>query len=247
MLLRKWDFLPDFMQNEAIRPYYDTLSKHQAGLVIKRLVDIAFSLILLLVLWPVMLVLALCIKLETKGPVIFKQERITAYGQKFKIYKFRTMVYNADKIGGQVTIDGDRRITKVGRLLRRSRLDELPQLINILKGEMSFVGTRPEVEKYVAYYTEEMMATLLLPAGVTSEASILFKDESQILNSAERVDEIYVSKILPQKMYYSLEAIRYFCITRELKTMFKTVLAVLGILKTKWDIRYKTETLTERR
>ena len=167
------------------------------------------------------------IKMDSQGPVIFKQVRITTYGRKFKIYKFRTMVNNADKMGTQVTTKGDVRVTRIGKFLRKCRLDELPQLINILKGDMTFVGTRPEVEKYVVHYTNEMKATLLLPAGVTSRTSIEYKDEKRLLENAENADEVYINQVLPEKMEYNLKSIKNFSIVEDIKTMFATVFAVI--------------------
>ena len=178
---------------------------------------------LLVVLSPVLLVLAICIKLDSPGTVFFRQVRVTQYGREFRIFKFRTMVQNADRIGSQVTVSGDSRITRVGKVIRSCRLDEIGQLLNVLGGSMSFVGTRPEVPKYVARYTPEMMATLLLPAGVTSEASIRYKDEAELLDKAEDVDETYVQQVLPGKMAYNLESIRHFGLGQELLTMLRTV------------------------
>lgn len=175
----------------------------------------------------VFLVLAEWIKMDSKGPVFFRQERITQYGRVFRIFKFRTMVNNADKIGSQVTVGGDARITRVGAKIRKVRLDEIPQLINVLIGDMSFVGTRPEVKRYVDAYTDEMYATLLLPAGITSEASIRYKDEDEILAGAEDVDKAYIEQVLPDKMKYNLDEIKRFGFFREIGTMFRTVLAVL--------------------
>lgn len=228
MLLREWDKLPDNMRTEAVRPYYDALKKETVSLILKRLFDIVVSLIMLLILWPFMLIIAIAIKLDSKGPVLFLQERVTTYGRHFKIWKFRTMVQNAEKIGSQVTVGQDKRITKVGKFLRKVRLDELPQLVNILIGDMSYVGTRPEVVKYVERYTDEMMATLLLPAGVTSEASIRYKDEEELLQNASNVDEVYVGVVLPGKMKYNLSSIAKFSFPGEILTMIRTVFAVMG-------------------
>mgnify|MGYP002099038438 FL=1 len=161
------------------------------------------------------------------GCVFFRQERITQYGKFFSIYKFRTMVKDAEKIGTQVTTNSDSRITSIGNELRRCRLDELPQLINIVKGEMSFVGTRPEVPRYVKKYEPEMLSTLLLPAGVTSEASIKYKDEDRLLDSTSNVDKLYVEKILPAKMNYNLKSIENFSFLGEIKTMIKTIFEVV--------------------
>lgn len=228
-MLRKWEELPTFMQTEEVRPYYEKLSRKWFSLFVKRIFDFAVSSVMLVILSPALLVLAIMIKKDSEGPVFYRQERITQYGRKFRIYKFRTMVINADKIGSLVTVGEDPRITKMGRKIRGCRLDELPQLINIWKGEMTFVGTRPEVEKYVRKYTSEMMATLLLPAGVTSEASIQYKDEDKLLAdvSGEDADRVYVEQILPEKMKWNLEEIKKFGFIREIGTMVKTVVAVM--------------------
>lgn len=227
MMLRKWEDLPQEMRTEEVRPYYDLLRKKQGSLLCKRLFDILASLVLLVLLSPVFLVLAIAIKLDSRGPVFYRQVRVTQYGREFRIFKFRTMVQNADRIGSQVTVSGDSRITRVGKVIRSCRLDEVGQLLNVLGGSMSFVGTRPEVPKYVARYTPEMMATLLLPAGVTSEASIRYKDEAELLDKAEDVDETYVQQVLPGKMAYNLASIRRFGLGQELLTMLRTVKAVL--------------------
>ena len=173
------------------------------------------SLILILILSPVLIIISIIIKKEDGGSVFYRQVRITQYGKEFKIFKFRTMVEGADKIGSLVTRDEDVRITRVGRALRKYRLDELPQLFNILIGDMTFVGTRPEVPKYVEKYTDEMMATLLLPAGVTSEASIMFKDEDKFISKEIDADKVYVEEILPKKMEYNLNQLNNFSETHK--------------------------------
>ena len=228
MILKKWEQLPESLRTDAVRPYYEHLSKKQASLVLKRIFDVFVSAVMLVVLSPVFLVLALAIKLDSPGPVFFRQERVTQYGKHFRIFKFRSMVNNADKIGSQVTVGNDSRITRTGKLIRKCRLDELCQLIDVLRGTMTFVGTRPEVPKYVAAYTPEMQATLLLPAGVTSLASIMYKDEDQLLDGAEDVDATYTQQVLPDKMRYNLEAIKKFSFWGDIKLMFMTVFAVLG-------------------
>lgn len=227
MVMKKWNELPLFMQKEEIKQYYLILEKKKIQLVLKRIFDIVCSLILLIVLLPVMVMVAVWIKIDSEGPVFYRQERVTRYGKIFKIYKFRTMIVNADKIGSLVTIDSDSRITKVGSKIRRLRLDEIPQLINVLIGEMSFVGTRPEVKKYVDKYTDEMIATLLLPAGITSNASIEFKDEDEFLRYADDVDKVYVESILPRKMIWNLEDIKKYSLFREIMICFKTVIGVM--------------------
>ena len=222
-----WEKLPPQMQTEAVKPYYEILQKKQIGLIFKRSFDIVVSLIMLLILSPVFLVLAIAIKLDSKGPVFYRQVRVTQYGKEFRIFKFRTMVNNADKIGSQVTVGGDSRITRVGKVIRECRLDEIGQLLNILGGSMTFVGTRPEVPKYVEKYTPEMWATLLLPAGVTSEASIRYKDEAALLDAAEDVDATYIQDVLPGKMKYNLRSIQEYSFFKDIKTMFQTVFAVV--------------------
>ncbi len=225
--MKSWDELPKDMRVSEVKEYYDILEKHKSGLLAKRIFDIIAAGVLLVVLFPVFIVLSIIIKLDSSGPVVFKQIRVTTYGQPFEIYKFRTMVNNADKLGTQVTAKGDLRVTRSGKFLRKCRLDELPQLVNILKGEMTFVGTRPEVEKYVVYYTNEMKATLLLPAGVTSRTSIEYKDEEKLLENAEDTDQVYIEQVLPEKMKYNLEALKQFSFWSDIKTMFATVLAVI--------------------
>jgi lipopolysaccharide/colanic/teichoic acid biosynthesis glycosyltransferase len=225
--MKKWDDLPPEMKTDAVKPYYDALCKKKASLVLKRMFDIIVSLILLVVLSPVFAALAAAIKLDSKGPVFYRQVRVTTYGRKFRIFKFRSMVVDADK-GSQVTAQEDRRVTRVGRWIRRYRLDEICQLIDVLRGTMTFVGTRPEVPKYVAQYTPEMMATLLMPAGVTSLASIYYKDEDRLLHDADDLDRVYVEEILPEKMKWNLKGLREFAFWSDIKVMFMTVSAVLS-------------------
>lgn len=228
MILKSWEKLPPELQREEVRPYYESLKKKTFSLIAKRIFDVVVSAIMLLLLSPVFLVLAIAIKIDSKGPVFYRQLRVTQYNQPFRIFKFRSMVSNADKIGTQVTVGNDSRITRVGKLIRKCRLDELCQLIDIFRGTMTFVGTRPEVPKYVEAYTPEMYATLLLPAGVTSLASILYKDEDRLLEGAEDVDKVYTEEVLPKKMEYNLRSLKTFGFFGDIKTMFMTVFAVLG-------------------
>ena len=227
-MLKKWEELPDFMKNDEVRPYYEILKKKNVSLVFKRVFDFTGGIILLVLMAIPMAIIAIWIKLDSRGPVFYRQERITTYGKHFKIHKFRTMVNNADKIGTAVTVGNDSRITKVGAKLRGCRLDELPQVLDLISGNMSFVGTRPEAVKYVEMYNEEYMATLLLPAGITSEASIRYKDEAELLDRADDVDKVYVKEVLPGKMKYNLESIEDFSVIGEIKTMFRTFFAILG-------------------
>lgn len=218
--------LPENLRTEEVRPYYEALQKHRGSLVLKRIFDFVVSLVLFCILLPFMIVIGILVGTTSRGGVFFCQERVTSYGRTFKIIKFRTMVANAEKLGSQVTTNQDSRVTAVGRFLRKVRLDELPQIINIIKGDMSFVGTRPEVPRYVKGYTKEMMATLLLPAGVTSEASIEYKDEERLLMASENVDETYIKEVLPQKMQYNLKYLEDYSFGKDLKIMLKTVAAV---------------------
>ena len=228
MRLRKWEDLPASMQCEEVREYYEILAKRKRALTLKRGFDVVVSVIMLIILAFPMLIIAVMIKLDSPGPVFYRQVRVTTYGKLFRIHKFRTMVNNADRIGPALTVGGDARITKVGKRLRSLQIDELPQLIDVLIGNMSFVGTRPEVVKYVKQYTNEMKATLLLPAGITSEASIRYKDEATLLDASDDVDKIYMEEVLPRKMRYNLKSIRNFSFCGEIATMIRTVFAVLG-------------------
>ena len=228
MLLKDWNELPASMKNKEVRKYYIRLKKKKKSLLLKRAFDVVMSSLMIVMLCPVLLAVAVWIKVDSEGPVFYRQERVTQYGRKFRIFKFRTMVTNADKMGTLVTTKNDSRITQVGEKIRKCRLDELPQLFNILLGDMSFVGTRPEVQKYVDAYTDEMMATLLLPAGVTSLASINYRDEDEILDQYvdenHSVDEVYIEKILPEKMKYNLKYLKTFNIVEDFMLCVKTVI-----------------------
>lgn len=228
MVIKDWKKLPEFMQVEEVRPYYEVLLKRKNRLLLKRVFDIVMSVAMCIILLPLFLVLAALIMADSKGGVFYRQERVTQYGKRFRIFKFRTMAIGADKIGPQVTVGKDKRITKVGAFLRRYRLDELPQLFNIIVGDMTFVGIRPEVPKYVKHYTPQMRATLLLPAGVTSRASVYYKDEADLLEGCEDPDRVYIEMILPGKMKYNLESLRRFGLFEDLKVMILTLKEVFG-------------------
>ena len=228
MILRKWEELPGFMRNDEVKPYYDILERKKGSLVLKRGFDLVMGIILLIILAIPMIIIAVMIKVDSEGPVFYRQERVTTYGKHFKIHKFRTMISNADKIGSAVTVGNDSRITKVGAKLRDCRFDELPQIFDLLIGNMSFVGTRPETVKYVEKYKPEYMATLLLPAGITSETSIRYKDEAELLDAASDVDKVYVEEVLPEKMKYNLDSIKNFSFLGEIAIIFRTVFAVIG-------------------
>lgn len=227
-MIHKWEELPEFMRIPDVRPYYEILRKKRAGLLLKRLFDVTASACLLVVLFPVFLLLAIAIRADSKGPVFYRQVRVTQYGRKFRIHKFRSMVNAADQKGALITADGDARITGVGRILRGKRLDELPQLIDVFRGDMSFVGARPEVPVYVRRYTPEMLATLLLPAGVTSPASIRFRDEGKVLSKAENPENAYIEKILPEKMQWNLEWLEGWSFRGDTGVLVQTVKAVCG-------------------
>lgn len=227
MRIVKWDDLPNNMKNDDVKYYYDIISKRRFSLIMKRCFDVIMALIMIILLSPVLLVIALLIKMDSHGPVLYRQERVTQYGKVFKVCKFRTMVADADKIGAHVTTAEDPRITKIGNKIRSCRLDELPQLFNIVAGTMSFVGTRPEAVRYVEKYTDSMMATLLLPAGVTSIASITYKDEAALLSGADDIEVAYVERVLPEKMKYNLASIEKFSLIGELKVMLRTIGVIL--------------------
>lgn len=228
IMLRDWNELPDFMRVPEVWHYWVILDKKRGQLLLKRVFDFVFALSLLVIFAIPMFVIAVLIKLDSPGSIFYRQERVTSYGRHFRIHKFRTMVSNADKMGASVTVANDSRITRVGTKIRKARLDELPQIFDVLKGDMSFVGTRPEAVYYVNKYRPEYYATLLLPAGITSEASIRYKDEDKLLNIADDVDEVYVKEILPAKMKWNLKSIKHFNFLQDIITMFGTVLAILG-------------------
>lgn len=231
MELRPWRLLPDEMRTKEVRKYYNILMKHRMWLKVKRVFDVVVAGIMLAVLIIPMGIIAIAIRLDSPGPVFFRQARVTQYGKIFRIYKFRTMVDNASKLGAAVTVDNDSRITKVGAFLRKYRMDEFPQLFNILAGDMTLVGTRPEVPKYVKKYTKEMYATLLLPAGLTSRTSIAYKDEDKLLGEAvdeESTDNIYINEVLPAKMRYNLESMKHFGVQADASVLWDTFTSVVG-------------------
>lgn len=226
-MLRKWEYLPAFMQTDEVRPYWEGLWKKRGQLALKRLFDFCAGIILIILLSIPMAVIAILIKKESSGPAFYRQERITTYGKRFKIHKFRTMVVSTDESDTGLTFRDDPRVTRIGKILRQFRLDELPQILDVIMGDMSFVGTRPEIVKYVEQYKAEYHATLLMPAGITSEASIKYKNESELLDSASDIDIVYLEKILPAKMELNLKSIREYSFFREIIIMFRTVFSVL--------------------
>ena len=218
-------------ETEIVKKYREEINKRRISLFLKLFLDKVLALVLLIPLSPIILTIAIWIKLDSEGPVFYRQERITTYGRPFRIFKFRTMVKDADKLGAAVTEHNDPRISRAGNKLRKVRLDELPQLFNVLLGDMSFVGVRPEVAKYVNRYTDEMNATLLLPAGITSPASIEYKDEDEVIEkfkgTGRSIDDIYIEEVLPDKMKYNLDYIKNFSIINDIKIMIQTALAVI--------------------
>ena len=227
-ILRKWQDLPEYMRCDEVREYYDILHKKRLSILLKRIIDYVLGFLLLVILAIPMLIIAILIKLDSPGPIFYRQERVTRYGKHFKIHKFRTMVDNADKLGATVTVDNDTRITRIGKKIRDYRLDEFPQVFDILSGNMSFVGTRPEAVKFVNKYEPEYFATLLLPAGITSEASIKYKDEAKLLQDSKNIDETYLYKVLPQKMKYNINTIRKFSIINDILIIIRTIFIVFG-------------------
>ena len=221
--MKSFSKLPPQFRCDEVKEYYNILSHKNGSLILKRAFDIVVSFILLILLIIPIIIIAFAVKLTSEGPVFYRQERVTTYGKIFKILKFRTMVQNADKIGTLVTTDSDSRVTNIGRFLRKYRLDELPQVFNVLSGSMSIVGTRPEVPKYVNEYKPEYYATLLIPAGITSLASIMYKDEEKLLSSSEDADYVYINEILPEKMKYNLQYTKNFGFFSDIKLMFKKV------------------------
>jgi lipopolysaccharide/colanic/teichoic acid biosynthesis glycosyltransferase len=193
----------------------------------KRLFDIVFSLLGLIILSPFILVLAILIKEEDGGSVFYRGVRVGRHGKPFRIFKFRTMVVNAENMGGTSTADDDPRITRVGRFLRRYKLDELPQLINVLKGEMSVVGPRPEVPFYVNMFTEEEKAILNVRPGITDWASIWNPDEGAILAGSPDPEKAYMEKIRPEKIRLQLKYIRERSFWVDLKIIFQTLVTIL--------------------
>ena len=192
----------------------------------KRLFDLAFSALGLLVFSPVLLALALLIKLDSRGPVFYRGVRIGRYGKAFRIFKFRTMVMEAERLGGSSTANDDPRITRVGKFLRNYKLDELPQLINVLKGEMSLVGPRPQVEWAVALYTPQERQVLAVRPGITDYASLLFHNEGEILKGSQEPDKDYMEKIHPEKMRLSLEYVCTYSFWRDIRIILQTIVTL---------------------
>lgn len=194
--------------------------------MLKRIFDIFSSLFGLILLSPFMLIIAILIKLDSKGPIFFKQVRVTKNGREFKIFKYRTMRVGSDKFS-QITVGKDSRITKVGDFLRKYKLDEIPQLINVLIGDMSLVGPRPEVPKYVALYTEEQREILKVRAGITDYASIEFSNENDILANEADPEKAYIEKIMPRKIELNKKYLSEISVMTDIKIILLTIKKIL--------------------
>ena len=194
--------------------------------MLKRIFDITLSLFGLIILLPFMLIIAILIKIDSKGSVFFKQIRVTKNGKEFKIFKYRTMRVGSDKYS-QITVGKDGRITKIGSFLRKYKLDEIPQLINVLIGDMSLVGPRPEVPKYVALYTDEQKEILKVRAGITDYASIEFSDENDLLASEEDPEKAYIEKIMPKKIELNKKYLSEISILTDIKIILLTIKKIL--------------------
>ncbi len=225
--MKAYNKLPPSFRCAEVKKYYEILRQKSAMLFFKRVLDLLLAVLLLIILLIPIAVISVVVKCTSSGPVFFRQERVTTYGKHFKILKFRTMVQNAESMGAAVTTDNDSRVTKVGRVLRKYRLDELPQIFNVLSGNMTIVGARPEVPQYVERYEKEYYATLLMPAGITSLASILYKDEEKLLGQSDDTDKVYIEQILPEKMKYNLQYVKDFSCLTDLKLMVRTVVEMI--------------------
>lgn len=203
------------------------LRKRRVQLVLKRAMDIVLSGGALLVLWPVLLIIALAIMLDDPGPVFYRQVRVGRGGRPFRIFKFRTMVVDAEKKGLAITVGRDSRITRVGAFLRKTKLDELAQLINVLRGEMSFVGPRPEVPKYVELYTPYQRQVLLVRPGITDYASIAYRNENDLLSGAEDPERMYIDVIMPDKIELNMKYLREISPLADVRLILSTVAAVI--------------------
>ena len=204
------------------------LAKRRPQLALKRLMDVAISGCALLVLWPLLLLIALAIKIDDPGPVFYRQVRVGRNGKEFRIFKFRTMVVDADRKGLQITVGRDSRITRVGAFLRKTKLDELAQLLNVFAGEMSFVGPRPEVPKYVDLYTPYQRQVLLVRPGITDYASIAYRNENDLLEGAQDPERMYIDEIMPAKIELNMKYLHEISPLCDMKLIFKTIAAVLA-------------------
>lgn len=225
MKLTQFDLLPPKMQNPSVMEYHNILSNKRVSLTLKRIIDVTICVILAIIASPFLLIFSILIKLTSKGKVIYLQKRIGRDMKPFYIYKFRTMVQDADKKGLALTTGNDSRITPFGKFLRKINMDEMPQLFNVIKGDMSIIGTRPEVSEYVDCYTDEMLATLLLAPGMLSLASIKYKNENDLLTNASDPQKEYIDVILPDKMKFNLEYMRTLSVKQDMKLIGASIAA----------------------
>ena len=216
----------DLMQKQTM-DIEEILSKRRGRLALKRAMDIALSGAALFVLWPVFAIIALAIKVDDPGPVFYRQVRVGRGGKLFRIFKFRSMVVDADKKGLAITVGRDSRITRVGAFLRRTKLDELAQLINVFIGQMSFVGPRPEVEQYVKLYTPYQRQVLLVRPGITDYASIAYRNENDLLAGASDPQKMYIEEIMPAKLELNMKYLREISPLADIKLILATVAAVV--------------------
>lgn len=204
-----------------------SLQKKKASLALKRAIDIVLSTFGIAVLSPVLLVIALAIVMDSKGGVFYRQVRVGRNGKEFRIFKFRTMISDADKRGLLITVGADSRITRVGKILRKTKLDELAQLFNVFIGDMSFVGPRPEVPRYVAMYTPAQRNVLLVRPGITDYASVAYRDENDLLEGASDPERVYIEEIMPAKLELNRQYLSSIGVWTDIKLIFSTVLAVV--------------------
>lgn len=203
------------------------LQTRRPQLAAKRLMDVLLSAGALLVLWPLFLLVAVAIKADDPGPVFYRQVRVGRGGRPFRIFKFRTMVTDADRKGPAITVGRDSRITRVGAFLRRTKLDELAQLLNVLRGEMSFVGPRPEVPRYVELYTLYQRQVLLVRPGITDYASIAYRNENDMLEGVDDPERLYIEEIMPAKIELNMKYLREISPLADIRLILKTVVAVV--------------------
>ena len=206
----------------------EVLRRRRPQCAAKRAMDILVSGAALLLLWPILLIIALAVKLDSPGPVFYRQERIGLNGKPFRIFKFRSMVADADRHGLQITVGRDSRITRVGAVLRKTKLDELAQLLNVFTGEMSFVGPRPEVKRYVDLYTPYQRQVLLVRPGITDYASIAYRNENDLLSGAADPEKMYIEEIMPAKLELNMKYLREISPVTDLRLIFRTIAAVIG-------------------
>ena len=216
------------MNNDQPLEIAALLARRRPQLIAKRAMDIAISAAALCVLWPVFLLIALAIVIDDPGPVFYRQVRVGRGGKPFRIFKFRTMVVDADKKGLSITVGRDSRITRVGAFLRKTKLDELAQLLNVLCGQMSFVGPRPEVPRYVELYTPYQRQVLLVRPGITDYASIAYRNENDLLAGADDPERMYIETIMPDKIELNMKYLREISPLADLRLILKTVIAVIA-------------------